>query len=83
MIALLCQPRYPTPPLHPEGPRGMWVHILHVDDSLVPYRQYLPPGTSEDPTGMPVEMIEATRLASQLKEASAMEGIQLAHKCFS
>jgi hypothetical protein len=61
----------------------MWVHILHVDDSLVPYKQHLPPGTSEDPTGMPVEMIEATRLARQLKEANAMEGIELAHKWFS
>jgi hypothetical protein len=69
-------------PLHPDGPRTKWTHI---DDQQVPCREYLPPVGETEPTmpgGGPCELIEASRLARLLKEASPLEGLQFSHKWF-
>ena len=82
MLPKWCRLRYPTPPVHPDGPRTKWTHI---DDQQVPCREYLPPVGETEPTmpgGGPCELIEASRLARLLKEASPLEGLQLAHRWF-
>ena len=74
MLPKWCRLRYPTPPVHPDGPRTKWTHI---DDQQVPCREYLPPVGETEPTmpgGGPCELIEASRLARLLKEASPLNG---------